>query len=35
MFIITEMQVTVIDPADTEALKSALDKNNVSIQDGC
>ena len=33
IFFITEMQATVIDPADVEALESALDKNKVGIED--
>lgn len=32
-FLSIEMQATVIDPADIGALESALDKNNVSIEE--
>ena len=32
-FLPIEMQATVIDPADVGALESALDKNNVSIEE--
>lgn len=30
MLIFTKLQATVIDPADVDGLKSALDENNVS-----